>query len=75
MGKAFDLILFKFSILVQIALYFFNSFSSSIQKDVNLLILSSTLNVSTYPLVLGIMKTNGLIASSKYSIKYLELVF
>ena len=75
MGKAFDLILFKFSILVQIALYFFNSFSSSIQKDINLLILSSTLNVSTYPLVLGIMKTNGLIASSKYSIKYLELAF
>ena len=75
MGKAFDLILFKFSILVQIALYFFNSFSSSIQKDVNLLILSSTLNVSTYPLVLGIIKTNGLIASSKYSIKYLKLVF
>ena len=75
MGKAFDLILFKFSILVQIALYFFNSFSSSIQKDVNLLILSSTLNVSTYPLVLGIIKTNGLIALSKYSIKYLELVF
>ena len=62
MGKAFDLILFKFSILVQIALYFFNSFSSFIQKDVNLLILSSTLNVSTYPLVLGIIKTNGLIA-------------
>ena len=62
MGKAFDLILFNFSILVQIALYFFNSFSSFIQKDVNLLILSSTLNVSTYPLVLGIIKTNGLIA-------------
>ena len=75
MGKAFDLILFKFSILVQIALYFFNSFSSFIQKDVNLLILSSTLNVSTYPLVLGIIKTNGLIALSKYSIKYVELVF
>ena len=36
---------------------------------------SLTLNVLAYPLILGIIKTNGLIALSKYSIKYLELVF
>ena len=31
--------------------------------------------VSTYPLILGNIKTNGLITSSKYPIKYLESVF
>ena len=46
------------------------------RKDINLLILSSTLNVLTYPLILGIIKTNGLIALSNFiPIKYLELVF
>ena len=29
----------------------------------------------TYPLILGIIKTDGLIVLSKYPIKYLELVF
>ena len=37
---------------------------------------SLTLNVLTYPLTLGIIKTNGLIALSNFiTIKYLELVF
>ena len=35
-----------------------------------------TLNVLTYPLMLGIIKTNGIIALSNFiPIKYLELVF
>ena len=51
--------IFKSSILVEIALYFPINFSSSTQKDINLLILSSALNVLTYHL--GIIKTNGLI--------------
>ena len=70
---------FNCSILVQIALYFSNSYSSSIQKDIDLLFLflspSLTLNVLTYPLILGIIKTDGLIALYKSPIKYLELVF
>ena len=37
--------------------------------------LSLTLNVFTYSLILGIIKTNGLIALPKYLIKYLKLVF
>ena len=37
--------------------------------------LSLTLNVLTYPLILGKTKTNGLITLSRYPIKYLELVF
>ena len=61
------------------ALYFSNSFSSSIRKDINLLFLflspSLTLNVLTYPLILGIIKTNGPMALSKYPIQYLELDF
>ena len=66
--------------LVQIVLYFSKSFSSSKRKDLILLLLSLfpsslTLNVLAYPLILGIMKTNGLIALSKYPIQYLELVF
>ena len=44
-------------------------------KDFNLLFHSLTLNVLTYPLILGIIKTNGLIVLSQYPIKYLELVF
>ena len=45
------------------------------QKNINLFCLLSTLNVSTYPLILGIIKTNDFTALSKYLIKYLELVF
>ena len=54
-------------------LYFFNSLSSSLRKYINLLFFS--LKVLTYPLILGNVKTNGLITSSKYPIKYLELAF
>ena len=36
---------------------------------------SLTLNVLTYPLISGIIKTDSLIVLSKYQIKYLELVF
>ena len=60
-------------------LYISNSFSSSIRKDVKLLFvslsLSLTLNVLTYPLILGNIKTNGLITLFKYQMKYLELFF
>ena len=45
------------------------------RKNISLLSHSLTLNVLTYPPILGIIKTNGLIALSKYPIKYLELVF
>ena len=66
-------------ILVQIVLYFYNSFSSSIRKDIDLLFLSLSpslmLNVSTYPLIFGIIKTNSLITLATYLIKYLTLVF
>ena len=34
-----------------------------------------TLKVLRYPLILGNIKTNGVIISSKYPIKYLELFF
>ena len=44
------------------------------RKDINLLVLSSALNALTYPLILGIIETNGPISLSKYPIKYLELV-
>ena len=57
------LIEFNTSILVQTALYFFNSFSSSIRKGIKLLFLylssSLILNVLTYPLILGNIKING----------------
>ena len=36
---------------------------------------SFTLNVLTYPLILGIIKTNGVITLYKHPIKYLGLVF
>ena len=36
---------------------------------------SLTLNVLTYPVIIDIIKTNGLIALSKYLVKYLESVF
>ena len=47
------------------------------RKDINLSLSPSlTLNVLTYPLILGIIKTNGLIALSNFiPIKYSELVF
>ena len=58
-------------------LYISNSFSSCIKKDINLLSLfsPSALNIVTYPLALGNIKTNCLITLSKYPIEYLELVF
>ena len=58
-----------------IVFYFLNSFSYSIGKDTALLFLSITLIVLMYPLILGEIKTNGLLTSSKYPVKYLELVF
>ena len=65
--------------LVQMALCFCNSFSSSMRNGINLLLLflSSTLslNVSTYPWVLGNINTYGFIASSRYPIKHLNLLF
>ena len=79
MGKTFNFIFFKSSIIAQMALYFSDSFSSFMHKDINLLFLSLSpslsLNVLTYPHILGNIKTNGLITSSKYSIKDLELFF
>ena len=75
-SKGFSSILFKSSILVQVALYFTNSFSSFIQKDIDLLSHSLTLNVLTYPLILCIIKTNGfIILSIFFPVKCLELVF
>ena len=64
-GKAFNLIFFKSSILIQIALYFSNSFPTSIRQE----------NILTYLLISGIIKTSGLKVLSKYLIRYLELVF
>ena len=58
--------------------YFSYSWSSSTQKEINLLFLSLssslTLNVLTYQPYLSNGKTNGLISLSKYPSKYLELV-
>ena len=65
----------KSSILVQLALCISNNFLSYILKDFNLLFLSSTLKFLTYPVILDIIKANGLVALSEYQIKYLELVF
>ena len=57
----------------------FSNNVSSIGKDISLLLLSLspyyTLKVLTYLLILGNIKTNGHIISSKYSIKYLKLSF
>ena len=47
------------------------SFSTFFRKDILLLFFS--LKVLTHPLILGAIKTNGLITSSKYPLKYLEL--
>ena len=74
-GKACNSIFFKFSILVEIPLCFSNSLSSSVIKEITLFYLSSALNVITYPLFLGIIKTNGLISLYKSPIKYIELAF
>ena len=60
---------------VQVVLYFHNNFLSSIQEDINFFVLTSALSVLTYPPILGIIKTNGLLSLSKYPIKYSELVF
>ena len=57
------------------ALYFCNSFSSSLRKCFNLLFVALTWNTLTHTPVLGITKTNGLIVLSKYPIKYEVLVF
>ena len=45
------------------------------RKDINLSFPFLNLNVLTYPLILSIIKTNDLIALSKYSTKYLVLIF
>ena len=54
-------------------------FSHNFLKDINLLFLSLSqslsLDVLTYPLVLGIFKTNGFLTLPKLPIKYLEYVF
>ena len=63
------------------ALYFSTSLSSSMLKDINLLFLFLSLSpplslkVQTYPTILGNIKTNGIITSSKYPIRYFELFF
>ena len=51
-------------------LYFSNNFSSSTHKDIFF-----SLKGLTYLLILGNIKANGLITSSKYAIKYLEVFF
>ena len=58
-------------------LYFFNNLPLFMRKYITLLSLlpSLSLNVLTYPLILGNNKTHRFITSSKYPIKYLELVF
>ena len=65
------------SILVQMVLYFCNSLSLSIQKDINLLSLFLSLLLSlkvlTYPLILGNIRNNGHVASSKYPVKFSRL--
>ena len=57
--------------------YFSNSLSPSIWKNIYLLSLSLSLFLSlkvlTYPLILGNIKTNGLLTSSKHAIKCLRL--
>ena len=63
--------------VVDMVWYFCNMLSSSILKDIKLSLLflspPSFLNVLIYQLILGNIKTNGLITSSESSIKYLEL--
>ena len=50
-------------------LYFSNSLLSFIREDINLFFFLSP------PLIFRISRANGLITSSKYPIKYLELFF
>ena len=57
-------IFFNSSILVQLILYFCNSLSLSMQKDINLLFLPLPPSLSKYSLILGNVKTIGLITSS-----------
>ena len=54
-------------------LYFSNSLSSYIWKDTHLKLLF--LKVLTYPIILANIKTNALISSFKYPIKYLKLFY
>ena len=66
---------FKFSILAQY-LYSFLTLSHLLYGNKNILMFTSlTLNILIYPIILGIIKTNGLMVLSKYPIKYLQLVF
>ena len=70
------MLLFWFSYIYQHKLVM-HSIQYSTWQGINLLFLSLypflMLNVLTYTLILGNIKTNGLITSSKYPIKYLEL--
>ena len=54
-------------------LYFANSFSPSIRKDINSLFFS--LKGLAYSLILAIIKGNDLKTSCKYPIKYLQIFF
>ena len=54
-------------------LNFSNMLSSLYRKTFLSLSQSLNLKVSSYPLILGNIKTNGLMILSKYSIRYLEL--
>ena len=54
-------------------LYYPNRFLSSIRKGVKLLFYSQ--KFLTCPPIVGNIKTNCLVTSSKYPIKYLELFF
>ena len=72
---------FKSTTLVEMILCCPNSILSSIrkkyQKYLLFLFLSAPLscNVIIYPIILDNIESNGFITSSKYSIKYLELLF
>ena len=76
-GIELNLKLCEFSILVKMVFYLTNSISSTIQRDISLLFLflslspSLSLEVLTHSLNLGNIKTNNLIISSKYPVKYL----
>ena len=73
-GKAFNSIFFKTSILVQVVLHFSNSFLLSIRKGINLLFLSLSPSLTHYSNTkTNSLTTNGLL--SRCQIIYLELVF
>ena len=59
---------------MKVIIYFCNSLSSSIQKNINLSP-CLTLNTLICPLILRNIKTNGTATLSKYPFEYLELVF